>query len=60
MPGLGRPGRVLGTRELVVPGTPLLFRIVSMRVLFRFCVYSIRSGYGHWSFRCDRRAPDGG
>ncbi len=24
MPGLGRPGRVLGTRELVVPGTPLI------------------------------------
>ena len=23
-PGLGRPGRVAGTRELVVPGTPYL------------------------------------
>jgi plasmid stabilization system protein ParE len=22
LPGLGRPGRVAGTRELVVPGTP--------------------------------------
>jgi len=23
-PGIGRPGRVVGTRELVVPGTPYL------------------------------------
>jgi toxin ParE1/3/4 len=23
-PGIGRPGRVLGTRELVVPGTPYI------------------------------------
>ncbi len=23
-PGMGRPGRVIGTRELVVPGTPYL------------------------------------
>jgi len=24
LPGLGRPGRVAGTRELVVPGTPYI------------------------------------
>jgi toxin ParE1/3/4 len=24
LPGLGRPGRVVGTRELVVPGTPYI------------------------------------
>jgi len=24
LPGLGRPGRVVGTRELIVPGTPYL------------------------------------
>jgi plasmid stabilization system protein ParE len=23
-PGLGRPGRIRGTRELIVPGTPYL------------------------------------
>lgn len=23
-PGMGRPGRVAGTRELVVPGTPVI------------------------------------
>lgn len=23
-PGMGRPGRVIGTRELIVPGTPYL------------------------------------
>jgi len=26
MPGLGRPGRVSGTRELVVPGTPYVIQ----------------------------------
>jgi toxin ParE1/3/4 len=24
LPGLGRPGRVAGTRELIVPGTPYI------------------------------------
>ena len=39
-PGLGRPGRVLGTRELVIAGLPYLApyviredRIVSLRIL---------------------------
>lgn len=39
-PGLGRPGRVMDTRELIVPGTPYLVpyrvlgeRIVILRVL---------------------------
>ena len=33
-PGLGRPGRVEGTRELVVPGTPFIipYRIAGKRI----------------------------
>ncbi len=33
-PNLGRPGRIAGTRELVVPGTPYLipYRIVGSRI----------------------------
>jgi toxin ParE1/3/4 len=33
-PGLGRPGRVPGTRELIVPGTPYLipYRVGGVRI----------------------------
>lgn len=34
LPNLGRPGRLLGTRELVVPGTPYVipYRVRSERL----------------------------
>ena len=46
-PGLGRPGRLPGTRELVVPGTPYLiaYRVRGDRLEILACLH----GRQRWS-----------
>ena len=50
-PHIGRPGRVPGTRELVIPQTPYIVPYRVQRGLYRFCAYIIAAGVGLKAFR---------
>jgi len=55
-PGIGRAGRIEGTRELVVAGTPYVyFPTVSAASMWKSCAFSIRQGKGARNYDC--RAP---
>ena len=52
-PALGRPGRVLGTRELVIPGTPFIvpYRVVDDAVQ----IITVMHGAQRWPDRFPER-----
>lgn len=56
-PGLGRPGRVPGTRELPVAGTRYLIRIACAVSVSKYCAACIRRANRHRSGR--RRLEQG-
>ena len=51
-PALGRPGRVSGTRELIVPGTPYLVAYSVMRR--RITILAILHGARQWPGKFER------
>ena len=46
-PNMGRPGRIAGTRELVVPVSLISYRTGFAVVPLKFCGYSIPQENGH-------------